>query len=561
MNLAVHRNLPLVLAAVLSLLLHTAVLFPLLEVIGLGRFNDTADTTSLGKAQPGLNATTRDSELDKKRERRTERERQMQRKLNSRRIVQPPRQRPEDLAKDPIKERDEPLKPELTDEEKVELGIEESSAVTMNWIGYAEYETHMAALAEVEQAALRLEATSGAGGVGSPTLAPIPPSAATFNAPANTTVSPLETAVAMSPDPMGPPVPAEASPADAATMTALIAPTSPTPTSPVAATARTDPATNPTATQATDAETARPAPLPERVGADAVTVPAHVSTDLPTPLPVDDPNLAPAALPAEEHPVESDASDKPAPKPLDPNKVDPKADPSAHPPEMPDPSKTDPTKRLDAAKTGAANELPRENADPLADSPIPPTDAPTEMKDPSTDPNLVERPNPDRSVAKPPRTDAVNAPLGSVPGPQAIDAQPSTPTPPSPAGIPGDNRADQGELSTRESDPTSIMDVPMVNWRNGKPLARKGIALQTFRPKFSTLNIIDGIRSNPIVELVIGRDGVPQHVVIARGNLDAGVSDAIRSSLFKWRATGTQIQKLKPGQTLTIRLKLIMIAD
>ena len=60
---------------------------------------------------------------------------------------------------------------------------------------------------------------------------------------------------------------------------------------------------------------------------------------------------------------------------------------------------------------------------------------------------------------------------------------------------------------------------------------------------------------------MIGRDGVPQHVVIARGNLDAGVSDAIRSSLFKWRATGTQIQKLKPGQTLTIRLKLIMIAD
>ena len=94
MILAVHRNLPLVLAAVLSLLLHTAVLFPLLEVIGLGRFNDTADTTSLGKALPGLNATTRDSELDKKRERRTERERQMQRKLNSRRIVQPPRQRP-----------------------------------------------------------------------------------------------------------------------------------------------------------------------------------------------------------------------------------------------------------------------------------------------------------------------------------------------------------------------------------------------------------------------------------------------------------------------------------
>jgi outer membrane biosynthesis protein TonB len=101
----------------------------------------------------------------------------------------------------------------------------------------------------------------------------------------------------------------------------------------------------------------------------------------------------------------------------------------------------------------------------------------------------------------------------------------------------------------------------MADWRNGKPLARKGIMLQTFRPRFNALNIIDGVRVNPIVELVVGRDGIPQHVVIARSSGNPGVNDAIRSSLYKWRASGKKISELAPGQTVTIRIKLILLAD
>ena len=83
--------------------------------------------------------------------------------------------------------------------------------------------------------------------------------------------------------------------------------------------------------------------------------------------------------------------------------------------------------------------------------------------------------------------------------------------------------------------------------------------LQTVKPRFLTLNLVDGVRFNPIVELIIGRDGVPQHVVIARSSGNASVNEAIRSALFKWRASGKQISELKPGQTVTIRLKLIML--
>ncbi|MEY4118188.1 MAG: hypothetical protein RLZZ116_1516, partial [Planctomycetota bacterium] len=149
----VHRNLPIVLAAALSLLIHMAVLFPLIEIAGLGRQNGDSTKTSLGRAMPGLKGPTRDLEREKANERRLERERQMQRKLNIRRM-----QREEEEKKP------EDLKAEEAREEKVELGIDESDAVTMNWIGYADYEKHLAALSEVEQAALRLETSSGAGG-------------------------------------------------------------------------------------------------------------------------------------------------------------------------------------------------------------------------------------------------------------------------------------------------------------------------------------------------------------------------------------------------------------
>jgi hypothetical protein len=101
----------------------------------------------------------------------------------------------------------------------------------------------------------------------------------------------------------------------------------------------------------------------------------------------------------------------------------------------------------------------------------------------------------------------------------------------------------------------------MSAWRNGKPLAAKGIELRPVRPRFTTLNLLDGIARNPIGELVIGRDGVPQVARIVRSTGNPGVDEAIRSALFKWRASGDQLEKLKPGQTVTIRLRLVMLKD
>lgn len=531
----IHRNLPILLAAALSLLIHMAVLFPLFEIVGLGRNDGTGAKTSLGRAMPGLQGPTRDLERDRAKERRVERERQMQRKLNIRRM-----QREDD------DEKPEEKKPaEAEREEKIELGIDESSAVTMNWIGYAEYEKHLAALSEVEQAALRLETSSGAGGTASPTLPPAPPSIT----------------VAMSPNPGDVALPAAAGGPDLPQETTLLAPGSVDPVSPPVATASTEAA----ASLGSDAERARPAQPPAQDAASSAkpvegerapeTTPENEV--LPPAPKTDDPALPPSP---EAPRTDPDAGSATAPKPDDPKRVDPKADPSTDPAESPDPSDTDPSKKLDPTKPGASELAPpRENADPTLESPKPPLDAPTKDGEPKAAKDRTEQAAPGEGG----ETDqtAASAAGGGVLGPEVVNGAVSTPTPPSPAGVPGDSRADEGALSNRESDASSIIDVPMRDWQNGKPLARKGIRLQTFRPKFNTLNIIDGIAFNPIVEIVIGREGVPQHVVISRSSGNPSVNEVLRAALFKWRATGKQVEQLKPGQTITIRLRLIMLQD
>ena len=256
----------------------------------------------------------------------------------------------------------------------------------------------------------------------------------------------------------------------------------------------------------------------------------------------DDPALPPSPESARTDP---DAGSATAPEPEDPKRVDPKADPATDPSESPDPSETDPSRKLDPAKSGVTEAAPpRESADPALDSAQPPLDAPTKDGEPKAAKDRTEQSAPGEGGES---DQAAPTAGGGIEGPEVVNGAASVPTPPSPAGAPGDARADQGALSTRESDASSIIDVPMRNWQNGKPLARKGITLQTRRPVFNALNVIDGVSLNPIVELEFGRDGIPRHVVIARSCGSPSVNEAIRAALFKWRATGKQVEQLKPG--------------
>jgi len=545
MPLWIHRNLPLVLSVAFSLLVHVTVLLPMTYILGLGQFNSDEPSPAAGKALPGMKGPTLDPETAKKLE--TPKDKPLPRKEEFRK-----RQR-ENLQRIRQMLPQEPLKPQDPPQDTIELGIDGSTANTMNWIGYAEYEQHLAQLAEVEQAAFRLQASSGSGGKASPNFAPAPPGPA----------------VAMSPNPGPLPLPPTAGGTYAPQQTSLVVPPSVSPASPLASTANTN------AQQATgaDAERARPAPPPERLAetgtagdSNAKQPPSETPTDTPSTDPTNDPD---APLPPAPDP-ESAGEQKPAPKPADPAHTDPEAATIAKPAEKPEPSKIDPTKSLDPAASGAsANLPPRESADTKLDSTLPPIDAPVNPSQPSTDPTMAANKEPSVDQRPPTENPANPAPTpeqrgGGVKGPEVVQGATNTGSMPSPAGIAGDQRADNGALSTRESDPTSTIDVPQENWRNGKPLARAGIKLDTVRPKFTALNQVVGIRQNPIAELRIGRDGVPQNVRLVRfagGVQMSAIDDAIVSALYKWRASGKQLERLAPGQTVTVRLKLIMLAD
>ena len=58
--------------------------------------------------------------------------------------------------------------------DSVDLGIEESKTSTMTWIGFDEYKKHMAALAEVEQAAFQTTPTGSEASAASPSEPPPP---------------------------------------------------------------------------------------------------------------------------------------------------------------------------------------------------------------------------------------------------------------------------------------------------------------------------------------------------------------------------------------------------
>ena len=98
--------------------------------------------------------------------------------------------------------RDRSLDHELEDErqpapKQEPLGIEKSEAETLTWIGYEEYQEHLARLSEVEQAAMLATPFAGGGGTPPPSrprTAPPTPAVPTANLPSN--AAPTSTAPA-----------------------------------------------------------------------------------------------------------------------------------------------------------------------------------------------------------------------------------------------------------------------------------------------------------------------------------------------------------------------------
>ncbi|MBB48657.1 MAG: hypothetical protein CMJ33_08970 [Phycisphaerae bacterium] len=233
----------------------------------------------------------------------------------------------------------------------------------------------------------------------------------------------------------------------------------------------------------------------------------------------------------------------------------------------------------DSAGGGAPPSTPMNRAD------SPPEDRPTGKPQPA--PSTVRAPNPEaQKESLTPRADRAeqaattgkNAPdkdpdaeaaeQDDAPPPQPEDSpEPSEPKPPAPEPKPGpqpgpgSGDGDPGDAPTsadKESDATSVIDVPRELWTRGRPLAAQGVELQTRRPVLDTLTQLSARFGNPLVQINFARNGRPTGARILQSSGDVRLDEPILDSLYRWRAKGKKLQELKDGGTFDVTLRILL---
>ena len=207
--------------------------------------------------------------------------------------------------------------------------------------------------------------------------------------------------------------------------------------------------------------------------------------------------------------------------------------------------KPDPSK--EAPPTAAVQ--PMNTPEPVPRPEVPPTEKP-QVEIPTT-PNL-QPPSP-QTPPSPPTPQTPQNPNSGANGATSPVVSPVT----GPPGAPGKGTA-TGDKSDRESDATSIVDVPPSMWRSGKPLARKGLEIKTKKPELPILTRLTTSPGNPVCEVLFGKDGVPVSCKILQSSGFADIDGPVTDALYRWRAKGSQLEKLAPGKTLTFRIRFIL---
>ncbi len=272
---------------------------------------------------------------------------------------------------------------------------------------------------------------------------------------------------------------------------------------------------------------------------------------------------------------------KPDPTQQPPQPAEP-AQPAQPAPQPPQPeNQVPPTPAVEAVSAASPAPTPAPSDQKgFAAQPTPISDLPTAPTTPDGEmPAAIDRPNVQPNPSKDPAPTAEIKPTNT---PDAVAREATPPTPPTPAtqptteqaaangatspvvapvpgppGAPGTSQA-QGEKSDRESDATSIVDAPPSTWRNGKPLARKGVEVKTRRPELPILTRLTTFPQNPICEIIFGRDGVPVTCRILQSSGYPDIDGPVLDALYRWRAKGSQLDKLPPGKTLPFRVRFIL---
>ncbi len=212
-------------------------------------------------------------------------------------------------------------------------------------------------------------------------------------------------------------------------------------------------------------------------------------------------------------------------------------------------TKTPSERKAEGARPSVTAPATKDRDDPRAPDAPQPSEATTVEK------TTPIEPKPDAPGEEP-------VPPTTEPAPDAPPTEPKpTPTPtPKPNEGPGEGEGEpsDGDAAEKESDATSVIEVPPSTWRAGKPLAAAGLELKTRRPVFTELTTLTAQFSNPLVEIRFGSNGRPRSAVILESSRDRRVDEPILDSLYRWRATGDRLKELEGDETVDIKLRIVL---
>ncbi|MCH2135038.1 MAG: hypothetical protein MK101_00485 [Phycisphaerales bacterium] len=412
-------------------------------------------------------------------------------------------------------------------DDEIDLGIDESDASTLTWVGYEEYMEHVARQAEFEQA--QLQAAQGENAAGQPEAAPQSQpqqEQAQPVQPQPEPVPPTEPAPTTTPQPPSPDATDEPEPSQDSPQTQGTPAEAPPDTTPPASVGL------PVAAEATNAGFEPDQPGVPQVGRETPESGEHLPSETPELQPEPDPGqetseptpvrpvetTRPAAQPAPEHPAEPSPTE---PSPAEPSPVEPR-------PAEPEPVEPRPTEPQ-----------PTESSEATPPAPQPTTPSPT----------------PTQATSEPDKT--------------------------KPQGVKGiDDAPLRLDGSDRDADATSLVKVSRRNLNLGRPVAREGLKLFPRKPDFTSLQVVSsGGKRGVLARLVFKSSGrrrsgrlLPSEAYIGREILsgpDKGtvqwfndsqrfdrLEQSIHTALFSWTAEGRKVDEIEEGKPVIINLEL-----
>lgn len=422
-------------------------------------------------------------------------------------------------------------KPAYPEDEEVAIGKDDGDPNSIVIIGRDAYEEHMAQLSVVAQAGYRMSDAGGNGSEGpgrSNTSLDrgVGGGGAASNADATTVVAS-----------------AAGSPNETATRVVQAAPIDePKVLAPAEGNNAKQPA-QPAAPQAPAQQPTQPLPPPTPVAPAPVPV---APREEPTPVPPSPPS---PPVPVEPKPstnettppVEIPRKDDAPPPPPEPKPVTPPATPAPDPkqPQATPPAATQP-------------------------QPAPPTPQPQP---------IAPAPPPQPANAQQPPVTTAGGGVASTEKPRAGGAADQAPGEAGKAGgqgaspVPG--AGGKGALSDLESPATGLVKCDPKDWKNGRLIAARGIQLKPRKANFTLLQQVNelGGAMDPVVAITFDHTGnVPAGTPdspaklprILRSSGNPSLDERIIDALCGWRASGKQIDDLKPGETVTVTLQLIL---